>query len=87
MKEEIKFNADDNLRSIIERWQNWLLKERLFSEHTLDAYSRDLAIFLNKISPDKVLCLTDLAQLEVRDFRRFLSERSAQYINKSSLGR
>ena len=87
MKEEIKFNADDNLRSIIERWQSWLLKERLFSEHTLDAYSRDLAIFLHKISPDKTLSLTDLAQLEVRDFRRFMSERSAQYISKSSLGR
>ena len=87
MKEEIKFNADEQLHSIIERWQNWLLKERLFSEHTLDAYSRDLAIFLHKISPDKPLSLADLAELEVRDFRRFLSERSAQYINKSSLGR
>ncbi len=87
MKEEIKFNADEQLRSIIERWQSWLLNERLFSEHTLDGYSRDLAIFMQKISPDKPLSLADLAELEVRDFRRFLSERSAQYINKSSIGR
>ncbi len=87
MKEEIKFNADEQLHSLIERWQNWLLKERLFSEHTLDAYSRDLAIFMQKISPDKALSLSDLAGLEVRDFRRFLSGRSAQYINKSSIGR
>ena len=87
MKEEIKFNADEELHAVIGRWQSWLLKERLFSEHTLDAYSRDLAIFLDKISPDKALSLSDLAALDVRDFRRFLSARAAQYIDKSSLGR
>ncbi|MBQ7632793.1 MAG: tyrosine recombinase XerC [Alphaproteobacteria bacterium] len=87
MKEEIRFNADEELCQIIKRWQAWLLKERLFSEHTLDGYSRDLAIFMQKINPDRALSLQDLAQLEVRDFRRFLSDRAAQYINKSSLCR
>lgn len=87
MKQEIKFNADENLQSIIKRWQNWLAKERLYSEHTLAAYSRDLAIFLHKMSPDKKLSLADLAALEVYDFRRFLSDRAAHYINKSSMGR
>ena len=87
MKEEIKFNADDSLQPIITRWQNWLLKERLYSEHTLDAYSRDLALFLQQISPQKEVSLDDLSLLEVRDFRRFLSERAARYINKNSMGR
>ncbi len=87
MKEEIKFNADDSLKPIITRWQNWLLKERLYSEHTLDAYSRDLALFLQQISPDKKVSLDDLASLEVHDFRRFLSNRAAHYINKNSMGR
>jgi len=53
----------------------------------LDGYSRDLAIFLEVVSPDKVLCLDDLEHMEVRDFRRFLSERATRYINKSSMGR
>lgn len=87
MKQEIIFNADENLQNIIKRWQNWLLKERLYSEHTLAAYSRDLAIFMQKMSPDKMMSLSDLAGLEVYDFRRFLSDRAAHYINKSSMGR
>ena len=87
MKQEIEFNADDTLLPIIADWQNWLLKERLYSRCTLDAYSRDLAIFLKKTSPDKLLSLADLEGLQVRDFRRFLSERAAQNINKSSMGR
>ena len=87
MKQEITFNADDELQEIIKRWQNWLTKERLYSAHTLAAYSRDLSIFMKKINPDKNLSLNDLATLEVYDFRRFLSDRAAQYINKSSMGR
>ena len=87
MKQEITFNADTELTELIHRWQDWLLKERLYSAHTLAAYSRDLSIFMKKISPDKELSLADLSALEVYDFRRFLSERAAQYINKSSMGR
>ena len=87
MKEAIKFNADEELKSTIAKWQNWLAKERLYSAHTLDGYSRDLAIFLAKISPKKENSLQSLAALEVRDFRSFLSNRAAQYINKNSMGR
>ena len=87
MKQKIEFNADDTLLPIIADWQDWLVKQRLYSQCTLDAYSRDLAIFLKKTSPDKLLSLTDLEGLQVRDFRRFLSERAAQNINKSSMGR
>lgn len=87
MKEAIKFNADEELKSTIAKWQNWLAKERLYSAHTLDGYSRDLAIFLAKISPQKENSLQSLAALEVRDFRSFLSNRAAQYINKNSMGR
>jgi len=87
LKQAIKFNADSKLLSIIGEWQGWLLYQRLYSEHTLDAYSRDLAIFLAKISPDKELSLESLENLQVRDFRRFISDRAAQCINKSSMGR
>ena len=87
MKQEITFNTDTELTELIHRWQDWLLKERLYSAHTLAAYSRDLSIFMKKVSPEKDLSLTDLSGLEVYDFRRFLSERAAQSINKSSMGR
>lgn len=87
MKQKIEFNADDTLLPIIADWQSWLVRERFYSEHTLDAYSRDLAIFLNNVSPDKKIGLADLENLQVHDFRRFLSNRAARYINKSSMGR
>ncbi|MBP5352639.1 MAG: tyrosine recombinase XerC [Alphaproteobacteria bacterium] len=87
MREEIKFNADEQLCKYINQWRDWLLKERLYSQHTIDAYSRDLAIFLQKCSPDNRVDLSRLKGYEVTDFRRFLSERAAQYIDKSSLSR
>lgn len=87
MKRLIQFNADQKLRQVIGNWQSWLRDERLYSEHTLDAYSRDLALFLKIVSPQKKLCLADLAGIEVHDFRRFLSERAAKYVEKSSMGR
>lgn len=86
MKLSPEFNADKNLRSIIEQWQAWLLNERRFSEHTLDGYSRDLACFLKEIFTSPA-SLDDLQKLEVRDFRRFISVRSVQQIEKSSLSR
>lgn len=86
MKQPISFNADKNLLSIIERWQAWLINERRFSAHTLDGYSRDLACFLEQDFSSPV-SLNDLADMEVRDFRRFIFKRSAQNIEKSSLSR
>lgn len=87
MRNIIDFNADDTLMPLISSWQSWLVGERAYSQHTLGGYSRDLAIFLKKISPQKNMGKNDLATLDVSDFRRFLSLRAAQNINKSSLGR
>lgn len=86
MKQSPEFNADKELLLIIKQWQAWLLNERRFSEHTLDAYSRDLACFLKETFSHSA-CLDDLKKLEVRDFRRFIALRSAQQIEKSSLSR
>ncbi len=87
MKEAINFYADADLLNLIGKWQKWLAKERMYSPHTLDGYSRDLALFLRDIKDTKTVSVADLEKLEVRDFRRFLSIRAAQNINKSSLGR
>jgi integrase/recombinase XerC len=87
VKEAINFYADADLLNLIGKWQKWLAKERMYSPHTLDGYSRDLALFLRDIKDTKTVSVADLEKLEVRDFRRFLSIRAAQNINKSSLGR
>ncbi|HBO49259.1 MAG TPA: recombinase XerC [Alphaproteobacteria bacterium] len=86
MKAAIQFNADATLLPLIQSWQDWLLKERLYSEHTLDGYSRDLAAFLANIK-DSPLSKNDLSELDVHDFRKFLSKQAARSLNKSSMCR
>ena len=89
MKSEIKYNASREIKQLIAQWQSWLLNERRYSPHTLDAYSRDLSGFFDVAAEHlgKVPETADLAKLEVRDFRAYLSQRAARHIDKSSLAR
>lgn len=89
MKSEIKYNASREIKQLIAQWQSWLLNERRYSPHTLDAYSRDLSDFFDFAAEHlgKVPETADLAKLEVRDFRAYLSQRAARHIDKSSLAR
>lgn len=89
MKSEIKYNASREIKQLIAQWQSWLLNERRYSPHTLDAYSRDLSGFFDFAAEHlgKVPETVDLAKLEVRDFRAYLSQRAARHIDKSSLAR
>ena len=89
MKSEIKYNASREIKQLIAQWQSWLLNERRYSPHTLDAYSRDLSGFFDFAAKHlgKVPETADLAKLEVRDFRAYLSQRAARHIDKSSLAR
>lgn len=89
MKSEIKYNASREIKQLIAQWQSCLLNERRYSPHTLDAYSRDLSGFFDFAAEHlgKVPETADLAKLEVRDFRAYLSQRAARHIDKSSLAR
>lgn len=89
MKSEIKYNVSREIKQLIAQWQSWLLNERRYSPHTLDAYSRDLSGFFDFAAEHlgKVPETADLAKLEVRDFRAYLSQRAARHIDKSSLAR
>ncbi len=89
MKSEIKYNASREIKQLIAQWQSWLLNERRYSPHTLDAYSRDLSGFFDFAAEHlgKVPETADLAKLEVHDFRAYLSQRAARHIDKSSLAR
>lgn len=89
MKKEIKYIASDELKEKIYQWRSWLRDERRYSVHTLDAYSRDLAIFLQFLEEffNKIPSLKILQKADVRTFRAFLSNRNAKYIEKSSTAR
>lgn len=82
-------NIDLQMQEIIRRWQEWLSSTRRYSEHTLDAYSRDLAAFLLFASQknNHTLTLNDFQNFDIRIFRSFLSDRSHKHIEKSSIAR
>ena len=88
MKEEIKYKADAKLLEVIKSWLSWLRNERRYSEHTVDAYARDLACFINFFAENYELIGIDfLENMGIRDFRSFVANRSARYIEKSSVAR
>ena len=87
MKEAIKYKATPEVQNIIAQWLAWLKNERRYSEHTLDAYARDLACFINFYGDKTPVTLDFLQHMEVYDFRRFISYRATRHIEKSSLAR
>lgn len=89
MSFRITENIDSQMQEIVRRWQEWLSGTKRYSEHTLDAYSRDLSAFLAFASQklNHLLTLEDFQNFDVRTFRSFLSERSHKHIEKSSMAR
>lgn len=83
MKEQIKFLADTTLCSHINQWQQWLLFERKYSNHTVDSYARDLAQFLAFF--EQPATISFLAHLQIKDFRSFIA--SLQPLTKTSVAR
>ena len=89
MMEITRFSAATDTLGAIYDWRSWIAHERRASKHTLDAYSRDLAAFLDFLTPH-LGGLPDLAALDalgVADFRAFLADRVNQGISHSSLAR
>lgn len=86
MKTEIKYVAGADVKNLIHQWQDWLKNERRYSEHTLDAYFRDLSEFFGFFNDEKI-SVADLGKIDVRDFRGYLSYRAGRYLEKSSIAR
>lgn len=84
-----RFAAATDLQRVIAQWQEWLGSERRASPHTLAAYGRDLAQFLDFLrehlgaTPN----LAALATLTPADFRAFLAARASAHIRRSSSAR
>jgi len=80
--------APDTLAAIAD-WRRWIADERRSSAHTLAAYSRDLAAFLEFLQDHlgRPAALADLEALSAADFRGFLARRAGAGIAQSSLAR
>ena len=89
MNDKPAFAAEPAVVSAIEDWRAWLAHERRISNHTLDAYSRDLGSFLRFTAEHLGYApgLQDLRALEPADFRGFLADRQARSLARSSTAR
>lgn len=84
-----RFSAAADLREAIALWAAWLSGERRASAHTLAAYGRDLALFLDFLTGHlgEPPALAALEGLRVADFRAFFAHRAAVPVARSSLAR
>ena len=89
MKKHNQHLIDSQLQELICRWQDWLLNIKRYSEHTTASYTRDLFEFIKIFSEQKktLLTITDFAQADIRTFRFFLTKRTQQHLEKSSIAR
>ena len=84
-----RFSAGDDLRAAIGIWAAWLSGERRASAHTVAAYGRDLAFFLDFLTEHlgEVPRLAAINGLKPSDFRAFLARRAQDGIERASLAR
>ena len=85
----IRFIAEADLLAALEDWRRWLVTERRTSVHTVDAYCRDVASFLEFIRDHrgKTADLATLANLAPADFRSWLAARLGAGLSRTSLTR
>jgi integrase/recombinase XerC len=83
-----RFSAADDLRAAIGLWAAWLDGERRASAHTVAAYGRDLAGFLDFLTGHlgEVPELATFARLRPSDFRAYLAYRAVR-VERSSIAR
>jgi len=83
-----RFSAAADLRAAIALWIAWLSGERRASEHTVAAYTRDLADFLDFLTQHlgDPPGLAAISALSAADFRAWLAERASR-LERSSLAR
>jgi integrase/recombinase XerC len=84
-----RFSAADDLRAAIGLWAAWLAGERRASAHTVAAYSRDLAFFLDFLTGHlgEPPSLAAIDRLRPADFRAYLAHRAGEGIERNSLAR
>ena len=85
----IRFYAAADLLAALKDWRRWLIAERRTSAHTVDAYCRDVASFLEFIRDHRgeAADLGALADLTPADFRAWLAARLGDGLSRSSITR
>jgi integrase/recombinase XerC len=70
-------------------WAGWLAGERRASPHTVAAYGRDLAFFLDFLTEHlgELPSLAAINSLRPADFRAYLARRAGDRVDRSSLAR
>jgi len=86
-RSQTTYQATEALETALKNWLSWLENERRYSKHTVAAYRRDVAIFLNFFTEEKAWGLEELQKLPIRSFRRYMTRRLHEHIEKSSLAR
>ncbi|MBI5122049.1 MAG: tyrosine recombinase XerC [Rhodospirillales bacterium] len=86
---DLALSAAPDVAAAAQDWLAWLGNERRASKHTLDAYGRDLAIFLSFLTRHlgAPASLEALGGLKPFDLRAFLAKRGAEKISRTSLAR
>jgi integrase/recombinase XerC len=84
-----RFSAADDLRAAIGLWVAWLAGERRGSAHTVAAYGRDLALFLDFLTEHlgELPGLSAISGLRPADFRAYLARRAQDGIERGSVAR
>jgi integrase/recombinase XerC len=84
-----RYAAAPDLMPIIAAWIEQLKTEKRASAHTLAAYGRDFAAFLDFLRDHQggLASVATLAGLQPRDFRAFLAMRAARDLSKTSQAR
>jgi integrase/recombinase XerC len=85
----IGFAAEPAVLKAIDDWRRWMTVERNCSDHTLDAYGRDLSAFFKYLSNHLGFPpgLNDLESLTTTDFRGYLAKRHNEGLSRSSTAR
>lgn len=81
--------ADGDVRDALTRWQTQLATERRASDHTVEAYLRDVVAFLDFVSSHcgERVSLTGLTALKTGDFRAWLAKRVGEGYARTSTAR
>jgi integrase/recombinase XerC len=84
-----RFSASEDLRAAIGLWIGWLAGERRASAHTVAAYGRDLAFFLDFLTLHlgSLPGLAAIGGLSPADFRAYLAHRANEGVQSSSRAR